>query len=222
MVTKTTKKSAAKPAKLGTATANLEAKIAGKKASATEAPKAGILPTIVSVKGSTDGVYTVVKASNGEVVTIKRGLETKEFKAAAVSGKVFHPVVKLVAEITAADKAKHPGKLAAGLDGRSAPHSSKAVADARVKDKPAAKAATAPAKKQAKAAAKAEKAAPKADDNRKITLLDKKFTYGKDGTSRRSAWGACAKSKTVADYAAAGGALKYLPRWVAAGAIKLG
>ena len=136
---------------------------------------------------------------------------------------------------TGAPRAAHiaasKAQLARGLDGRSAPHSAKAIADQNGKAGPAklrkdeAKAKLASAKEAKKAertAAKAAKAAPKADDNRKITVVDKKFTYGREGTARRASWGACKASKTVADYAKAGGALKYLPRWVAAGAIKLG
>jgi hypothetical protein len=112
-------------------------------------------------------------------------------------------------------------QLARGIGGRDAPHSAKAVADGKAQEKEAAKAKPAVAKKEARKAERAAKAAPKADDNRKITVVDKKFTYGREGTARRASWDACTKSKTVADYAAAGGALKYLPRWTAAGAIKL-
>lgn len=122
------------------------------------------------------------------------------------------------------------GKLASGLDGRNAPQSAASVAKHRGSAKATNKAdavtqkAPAPAKaaKEARKAKRAETAAPKADDTRKIAVVDKKFTYGKEGTSRRASWDACTKAKTVADYAAAGGAVKYLPRWVAAGAIKLG
>ena len=78
------------------------------------------------------------------------------------------------------------------------------------------------AKASPKAKAKTTKAAPKADDTRKITVLDKDFQFGREGTARNKAWLACIKAKTVSDYAKAGGALKYLPRWVAAGAITLG
>lgn len=132
---------------------------------------------------------------------------------------------KRVAEIKweKAAKAEPVGHLAKGLDAQNSPHSVKAIADAKRKAAPAAKAAPkATESKAAKQAARAAKAAPKADDNRKIVIVDKKFTYGKEGTSRRASWDACTKSKTVAEYAKAGGALKYLPRWVAAGAIKLG
>lgn len=132
---------------------------------------------------------------------------------------------KRVAEIERekAAKAKPVGHLAKGLDAQNSPHSVKAIADAKRKAAPAAKAAPKAAeKKAARTAERAAKAAPKADDNRKIVIVDKKFSYGKEGTSRRASWDACVKAKTVAEYAAKGGALKYLPRWVAAGAIKLG
>lgn len=118
---------------------------------------------------------------------------------------------------------KQPARLAKGLDVQNAPHSTKAAHDRNAKQKAAepAKAKPAPEKQAARVEAKAAKAAPKADDSRKIIVLDKKFVYGGDGTARRAAWDACKAGKTVAEYAAAGGALKYLPRWVAAGAIKL-
>ena len=115
--------------------------------------------------------------------------------------------------------------LANGVSGRGNPHSAKAVQDQKAKakavgkaDKVAAKGKVAADKKEARAA----KAAPKADDNRKIAIVDKKFVYGREGTARRAAWDACVSARTVADYAKKGGALKYLPRWTAAGAIKLG
>jgi hypothetical protein len=118
--------------------------------------------------------------------------------------------------------------LAKGVDGRSAPHSAKSMQDGRAKAKASnkadAKGANAKATVDKKAARKAERAAksaPKADDNRKITILNKKFEFGREGTARRLSWDTCMKSKTVADYAAAGGKLKYLPRWATAGAIKL-
>ncbi len=119
--------------------------------------------------------------------------------------------------------------LAKGLDGRNAPHSAKCVADDRAKsrannkaDKAAEKAKAKAEKKAARVAERKAKAAPKADDTRKITIVDKKFTFGREGTARNMSWIACTKSKTVSAYAKAGGALKYLPRWEAAGAIKLG
>lgn len=130
-------------------------------------------------------------------------------------------------------KQKPIGHLARGLDGRNAPHSSKAVGDNRAAAKKlpgleeakahltnAPKPAAAP--KTDKAAKRAERAAPKAGDDRKITVLDKAFTFGAEGTERRQSWDKCAKAKTVADYLAAGGKAKYLPRWAGSGVIKLG
>lgn len=55
----------------------------------------------------------------------------------------------------------------------------------------------------------------------KIVVLDKKFTFGGEGTKRAAAWGLVAKAKTVADYVASGGPRKYLARWISAGAIKV-
>jgi hypothetical protein len=126
-----------------------------------------------------------------------------------------------------AEKAKAPkpvGHLAAGLDGRNSPHSAKAVQDNRAAAKKGAPAAAPkPAdKKAARVAAKAATAAPKADDKRAITIVKKDFAFGREGTARRQSWDVCLKAKTAAAYIAAGGAAKYLPRWVSAGAIKLG
>lgn len=119
-----------------------------------------------------------------------------------------------------AEAPKGPGHLAQGLDGRNAPHSVKAHQDhKRGVGKPAKADKT--AKKQARKVAREAKAAPKADDARRITIVDKKFTFGGDGTARRASWDACKSSKTVAEYLKAGGKAKYLPRWVASGAIKL-
>lgn len=115
--------------------------------------------------------------------------------------------------------------LARGVTGQNSPHSAKSIADARARASASNKADKAGAKHSAAVAAKAaraSKAAPKADDARKITIVDKAFVFGREGSARNAAWLTCTKSKTVAAYAAAGGALKYLPRWVAAGAIKLG
>lgn len=119
-------------------------------------------------------------------------------------------------------KANSPvAKLANGLDGRSAPHSAKSVADAAGKGNPAKAAPKAADKKAARKEAKAATAAPKADDKRAITIVKKDFAFGREGTARRASWDICLKSKTAADYIAKGGAAKYLPRWVSAGAIKL-
>jgi hypothetical protein len=123
-----------------------------------------------------------------------------------------------------AEAAKHPAVMARGTDSRTAPHSAKAVADGR-RAKAAAKPEKA-TKKAARKAARADKAAPKADDTRRISIVDRKFSYGGEGTARRACWDAAvkvAKAKgNVQAYIAAGGKAKYLPRWVSAGAIKLG
>lgn len=161
----------------------------------------------------------------------KAGLTGKKVKVATVTDaerkQTMEAELRTEAKASGAPRVaaqnKPVGHLARGLDSRNAPHSAKAVADNKAKEKPATKAEKAkPAPRADKKAATAAKAAPKSDDARKITVLDKKFTYGKEGTTRRSSWDACTKAKTVADYAAAGGALKYLPRWAASGAIKLG
>lgn len=115
--------------------------------------------------------------------------------------------------------------MARGLSNRDAPHSAKSLYDHRRTEKASGKADARQARlaKEVQAkAARAARAAPKADDTRKITILDKNYTFGREGSARNASWAACTKAKTVADYAKAGGALKYLPRWVAAKAIKLG
>lgn len=202
---------------------------AGGKAAPKAAPKAvpGTPPKIVEAKSTVNGSHLVVSADNGEKFTIRSGLVgDKAFAAMAAVGKDYRKAEAKAKELTEAAKA--PGHLAKGVDSRNSPHSAKSVADRKAKERPLTKAAQNDhrAIKEAKArkakAERAAKAAPKADDDRKITVVDKKFAYGKEGTSRRASWDACTKSKTVAEYAAKGGALKYLPRWTAAGAIKLG
>lgn len=57
-----------------------------------------------------------------------------------------------------------------------------------------------------------------------ITILDKKFVFGGEGTKRRASWDALATQKgrkTVTAYKANGGATKYLARWAKAGAIQI-
>lgn len=179
-----------------------------------------------------DIIVRVEPTPNGNCVAVcKEGEQTIVPKHrfhgdVALAGAVGKSYRDFVALWKAAQKASG-GKLASGLDGRSAPHSAKAVADRRGKAAAApAKASNKTDKAQARKAAavekKAARATPKADDNRKITVVDKAFGYGKPGSARNASWLACAKAKSVAEYAAKGGALKYLPRWVAAGAIKLG
>lgn len=114
-------------------------------------------------------------------------------------------------------------KLARGVDAQNSPQSAKAVADNRAKNAAAAKGA-APAK-AAKTAAKAERKAKSEavnTDSTKITILNKDFTFGREGSGRNLSWIAAKKAKTVGAYIAAGGARKYLARWQSAGAIKLG
>lgn len=169
--------------------------------------------------------YVLVKSESDQTLVPKHRFAGEVQTLAVVGGsyRAFKEAWK-TAQKTAG------GKLANGLDGRNAPHSSKAVADrahgkAPASNKADKRAAVAKAQTEKKAARKAEraaKAAPKADDTRKITLVDKKYSYGKPGSARNASWLACTKAKTVADYAKAGGALKYLSRWVSAGAIKLG
>lgn len=154
-----------------------------------------------------DGTTHVVTDYHTNGVTVKVGDNFDDRKKA------------YLAKVRERAEHKGPGHLAKGLDGRNAPHSVKAHQDhKRGTAKPAAKAE----KKAERKAARAARAAPKSDDARKITIVDKKFTFGGDGTARRASWDACKAAKTVADYLKAGGKAKYLPRWVSSGAIKLG
>lgn len=149
-------------------------------------------------------------------------------------GRNWDDVNRQFLKILEGEKAasKHPAVLAKGVEGKFTEHSRKAHQDAKAA-KGGSKKAEREQRKADKAAAKetrkaerAAKAAPKADDNRRISIADKKFTFGADGTARRSSWDACVKTAkakgTAADYIKAGGKAKYLPRWVSAGAIKLG
>jgi hypothetical protein len=181
------------------------------------------------VVSGADAMAVSIGSREGETLIVPKHRFTGKVAEAAKVGQPWAEFKR----VWEAAKAENTGKLAAGLDARSAPHSAASVRDARPKaankadavtQKPA-KPAMAKRAQEAKAERKAKAAttaAPKADDARKITVVDKKFTYGKEGSSRNASWIACTKAKTVADYAKAGGAVKYLPRWVAAGAIKLG
>lgn len=196
------------------------AKKARKTAAAAKAVPAANLRHVKEVTGANRGHDTIAILHDGSThtvtdyarqgVTVKVGEDFDARKAAYLK--------KVAAD---AAKPKGPGHLAKGLDARTAPHSAKAVADNAAA---ARKGVAKPGKAEKKAARKTEraaKAAPKSDDNRRITIVDKKFTFGGDGTARRASWDAAKASKTVAEYAKAGGKLKYLPRWVSAGAIKL-
>lgn len=77
-------------------------------------------------------------------------------------------------------------------------------------------------KAQAKRAAKPKSVAQianKMGDSVVLRVLDKKFTFGGEGTSRRASWDACLASKSVAEYRAKGGQQKYLPRWAKLGVV---
>lgn len=174
---------------------------------------------IASVKNSTDASRVIVSNHGDDRITFKVTEMDAFLTKHAVAGGSMATVRKHIAE------RKAGVVMAKGLDGRNSPNCSKAVQDAKAElRKVTGKAATkAPAKAAAPAKAKADKAPKKtADDTRKLTIVDKKFTFGGEGTSRRAAWDACAKAKTVADYISAGGARKYLARWEKAGAIKVG
>lgn len=90
----------------------------------------------------------------------------------------------------------------------------------------------APAKKTAATKAKANAKAKEPTkteqrDARVITLKDKEFVYGGEGTTRRKSWDALAKAfgkngkATVGEFKENGGAVKYLSRWEGAKAIAI-
>lgn len=170
-----------------------------------------------------------IAANRGKKVLTEEDLVPAGGETVAAMKKRLARELAAEAKAEGTERAANIGKeakgLARGLDARNSPHSAKSVQDDRAKAKASNKTdkVAEKAKKQVeRKAERAAKAAPKADDARKITIVDKKFTFGREGTARNLSWLACTKAKTVADYAKAGGALKYLPRWVSAGAIKLG
>lgn len=181
---------------------------------------------LVTGKGVTPRtIAAIVSANSGhdEMAILNDGTMHKvtEYHKAGVlckAGLNFDNVNRtfLAMQRAEAEAAKQTPKLANGVDARTAPHSAKAVSDAK-------KAATPAEKKTARKAAKAAKAAPKSDNGAKLKHVDKKFSFGGDGTARRASWDAFVKvakaGGTVADYVAAGGKAKYLPRWKAAGAV---
>lgn len=175
--------------------------------------------TITECKNNTSGApHVMVSAKGHPTLAIPQNRMNGQLQKLCLVGGSYAAVKAAYAEA----KANPPvAKLASGLDGRSAPHSAKSVADAASANRNAAKTAAKPADK--KAARKDAKAAtaPKADDKRAITIVKKDFAFGREGTARRQSWDLCLKSKTAAAYIAAGGAAKYLPRWVSAGTIKL-
>ena len=157
-----------------------------------------------------DGSLHVVTKHQAAGIAVKAGLQ-------------WDIVNNALLALQRAGQEKQPAKLARGVEGKFTEHSRKAAADGRKAAAPAK--ATKADKKAERKAARAAKAAPKADDTRRITIADKKFSFGGEGTARRTCWDvavAVAKAKgTVADYIGKGGKAKYLPRWVSAGGIKL-
>lgn len=197
---------------------NARTAVASKQTQNKGPAKSDIIKSVKPITSGMDGM--AVDAPGQKTLLIPNAKMTGSLMTACVVGGSYSKAAKLWAEQSSA-------KLANGVDSRSAPHSAKAVADNKAagSNKADKKVAATKAKTDAKAerkAKRAEKAAPKADDNRKVTIVDKKFTYGREGSSRRSAWDALKSGMTVAAYIAAGGKAKYLPRWVAANAIKLG
>lgn len=107
------------------------------------------------------------------------------------------------------EAAKGGAKLAGGLTGRNAPHSSKSVSDnartAKAAAKAEAPAKTAPAKGKGKAAAPAKAAKPttsrSADNGAKLTVLVKAKDSGlRPESGRYAKLAAAEKAKTVGDW----------------------
>lgn len=81
-------------------------------------------------------------------------------------------------------------------------------------------AATKPRRGNPEALAKARAARAEAGpDVRKITILKKENPY-REGSNRAKSWDALKGAKTVEDYKNAGGAVKYIGRWISEGRIK--
>lgn len=200
-------KSTTKAAKGQTTTAAKKARKAAKGA----APNPRHVAQLVGANRGHD-VLAILNDGSKHKVTNWALREGEDFDAAKM-----RELARLRAEQEAKTGAALP-QLARGVDARTNPNSAKSVRDAHAAAK-----ATKPAKaaKAERKAARAAKAAPKADDPRRIKVIDKKFTFGGEGTARRTSWDACRASKTVAEYLKAGGKAKYLPRWVASGAIQL-
>lgn len=96
-----------------------------------------------------------------------------------------------------------------------------AAKEAKDAPKKAAPAKTAAGKGGAAAKPKADKApAETKADARKITVLKKDNPY-REGSARAASFDALKGAKTVDEYKAAGGAVKYISRWEAEGIIKL-
>lgn len=208
-----------------TATAAKKARKAKAAAKADPAVNGTLVAKFAPAKGAASAVAIL---RDGSTHALPSGVAIGTAQEKELIGQEWSVVktrLLAAAREAAAAAGKQPAQLARGVDSRNAPQSAKAVADQKRSAKPAAAAAKAE-KKAARKAERAAKAAPKADDARKITIVDRKFTFGGDGTARRQCWDACvatAKAKgTVADYIARGGKAKYLPRWAASGAIKLG
>lgn len=109
-------------------------------------------------------------------------------------------------------------KLARGLDSQNSPHS---VAAARAKREAAKRDELKAREAKGKAERKAKREAVSTETT-KITILNKAYVFGREGSTRNANWQTCLRSKTVGDYLANGGLKKYLPRWEQAGAIRLG
>lgn len=225
MTKTTTKTSSKKAAAKPTVTAQKKARNAAPKKAADTVPGHDNIK-LVTGKGVTGRtVAAIISANKGadEAAILNDGTThrvTEHLKAGVLvkAGLDFDNANRTFLAMQRAEEEakKQTPKLANGVDARTAPHSAKAVSDAK-------KAATPAEKKAARKVAKAAKAAPKSDNNAKVTHVDKKFSFGGEGTARRASWDAfvkVAKAKgTVADYIAAGGKAKYLPRWRTAGAI---
>lgn len=191
----------------------------------TAAPKSAAKVTksdviTVSKNAANGAAYLAVDAPGNPTLLIPHNRLSADLRKLANVGGSYKALVAAWKVVQANPPV---AKLANGVDSRSAPHASKAVADAKAKSTPAKAApkAKADGKKAERKAERAAKAAPKGDDKRAITIVKKDFAFGREGTARRSSWDKAMKAKTVAAYIAAGGAAKYLPRWVSAGAIKL-
>jgi hypothetical protein len=115
-------------------------------------------------------------------------------------------------------------KLARGVNAQNSPQCAASQRSQRERIAKAKQATKSVVKERVEAKAKAAKAKREAvsNDATRITIVNKAYVFGRDGSARQACWQACLRSKTVGEYLSAGGAKKYLPRWEQAGAIRLG
>lgn len=172
-----------------------------KAAPAKAAPKAKVDPDVItSVSGAKGDADVAVTAGAGTVL-FKNQHYTPALVAAAKVGQSFAAVKALVA--AAKLSAPKGAKLAGGLNGRTAPHSSKAVGDAAAKAKASAPKVARVAKPEVAKTENGNRSTKGVVSTRngdqKITVLAKTNPY-KEGSKAHATFELFAKAKTVAGF----------------------